>query len=131
MDAKAMARRRQRPVRRPEEAWLSDNAAFTRLALTARKYRDLCSRTRVSVPTVGCGNRAVMASRVRFGLAGSMVCGLLTVVAAPANAQNLFQELFGSIARVFSAPNPRPDPMDTLARTPDGVISQRQDSAPA
>ena len=72
-----------------------------------------------------------MVLRVRFGLASGVACGLLTLVAVPANAQNLFQELFGSIARVFSAPHPRPDPMDTLARSPDGVISQRQDSGPA
>lgn len=71
-----------------------------------------------------------MASRLRFGVAGGVAIALLSFVPAPANAQNLFQELFGSIARVFSAPHHRPDPMDTLARVPDG-ISQRPDSGPS
>ncbi len=71
-----------------------------------------------------------MASRVRFGVAGGLACALLTLVAAPANAQNLFQELFGSIARVFTAPH-RGDPMDTLARAPDGIMTERQVSGPS
>jgi hypothetical protein len=71
-----------------------------------------------------------MASRVRFRMAGGVACALLTLVPAPASAQNILQELFGSIARVFTAPHHRPDPMDTLARVPDG-IGPRPDSGPA
>ena len=71
-----------------------------------------------------------MASRWRLGVAGGLVCALLTLAATPADAQNLFKELFGSIARVFSAPH-RADPMDTLARVPDGIVTSRQDTGPA
>jgi uncharacterized protein DUF2865 len=71
-----------------------------------------------------------MASRRRFGVAGGVACALLTLAVVPAKAQNLFQELFGSIARVFTALH-RGDPMDTLARAPDGIVSARQDTGPA
>ena len=71
-----------------------------------------------------------MASRLRFGVAVGVACALLTLAAVPANAQNLFQELFGTIARAFTAPH-RADPMDTLARAPDGVMTPRQDTGPA
>jgi hypothetical protein len=64
-------------------------------------------------------------------VAGGVACALLSLVPGPANAQNLFQELFGSIARVFSAPHHRPDPMDTLASVPGGVVSPRQESGPS
>ena len=71
-----------------------------------------------------------MASRLRFGVAGGLACALLTVAPMPAKAQNLFQELFGGIARVFASHH-RADPMETLARAPDGVVSQRQDNGPS
>ena len=69
---------------------------------------------------------------VRAGLvtiAAGVVC-LLSAGASPAAAQDLFQELFGGLARVFSG-RPPPDPMQSLARAPDGVIAARQDSGPA
>lgn len=67
---------------------------------------------------------------VRSGLMGGVVCALLAA-ATPAPAQDLFQTLFGGIARVFTAPRPAPDPMQTLASAPDEVVSPRPNTGPS
>jgi hypothetical protein len=61
---------------------------------------------------------------------GGLVCALL--FAAPASAENLFEQLFGGITRVFSSPGPAArGPMDSLASAPDAIVTPRPDSGPS
>jgi hypothetical protein len=78
------------------------------------------------------GEAAMVTRVMRLGLAGGVLCAVLAAT-SPAAAQDLFQQLFGGLARVFSAPRPAPlpDAMQSLASAPDEVVTPRPNNGPA